>query len=162
MTRWLFIAGLTGLASLAGCSSPPPPPPPTVVNLSMSATNDVNPTVDNVGAPIALRIYQLSSTANFNAAEFFPLYNADAATLKTDLVHREDFLLAPGATHTETIKPDASVKAIAIFAAYRDFQHAAWRATADIEPNKTNCITLTAGRAGLTLTTTTTPAKPAS
>ncbi len=155
MTRWLLIAGLTGLAALSGCAAPPPPPPPpTVVNLTLTTGADVNPTPDNQPAPLALRVYQLTSSANFNAAEFFPLYNADAATLKADLAHRQDFLLAPGQTQTLTIKPDITVKSIAILAAYRDFQHATWRAATDIEANKTTDIVVTAGHDGVTLSAT--------
>ena len=95
MSRWLLVAALTAAAGIDGCGGPPPPPP-TIVNLTLSASSNVNPTAAGQGAPIAIRVYQLSSSANFNAAEFFPLYNSDAATLKTDLVHREDFLLRRG------------------------------------------------------------------
>lgn len=149
MTRWLLVAGL--LAGLAGCAAPPPPPPPTVVNLTLATTADANPTVDNQGAPLALRVYQLAAAANFNAAEFFPLYNTDAAVLKTDLVSRQDFLLAPGQSKSLNFKPEPTAKTVAVFAAYRDFQHAVWRAAADLEPNKVNTLSLTAGHDGLTL-----------
>ncbi len=160
MTRWLPAVTLLA-ATLAGCAAPPPPPPPTVVNLSLSTSADVNPTVDNQPAPLALRVYQLAAAANFNAAEFYPLYNADAATLKADLVNRQDFLLAPGQSKSLTFKPDANVKAVAVFAAYRDFQHATWRASTDLEPNKVNVITLTAGHDGVTLKAMTLPSAPA-
>jgi len=150
MIRWQHVAVAALLATLAGCA-PPPPPPPTVVNLTVKTTNDVNPSAANVPSPLALRVYQLTSAANFNAAEFFALYNADAATLKTDLVHRDDLLLPPGQTKTETLKPDPTVKTIAVFAAYQNFQSAVWRVSTDIEPNKTTNISLTAGPTGLTL-----------
>jgi len=160
------IALAAGLAAgLGGCGAPPPPPvPPTVVNLTLTTTADANPTPDNHGAPLALRVYQLGSAANFNAAEFFPLYNDDATALKTDLVVRENFLLAPGATKTETIMPLDTVKSIAVFGAYRDFQHAIWRAAADIAPHKTTNLTVTAGHDGITLKAETAapPAKPGS
>ena len=86
-----IVAGIFGLALLSGCAAPPPPPPPTVINLTLNATADTNPTTDNAGAPIAMRAYQLTSAANFNGAEFFQIFNADAATLKTDIVKREEF-----------------------------------------------------------------------
>ncbi len=151
MARWLLAGSfVAGLAGLAACSAPPPPPP-TVVNVNASAAADVNPSPSNAPAPIALRIYQLTSGANFGSAEFFALYNNDAATLKTDIVHRDDLLLAPGQSKTLTLKPDPTVKTIGVFAGYRDFQHATWRATSDVEPNKTTTLTITAGRAGVTV-----------
>lgn len=151
MTRWPLVAGALALACLSACSSPPPAAPPTVVNLTLQTDADANPTADNKGAPVALRVYQLTSAANFNAAEFFPLFNADAATLKSDLIRREDFLLPPGQKKTETIMPTDQVKSIAIFAAYRDFQHATWRGAADIPAHQTTNITVTAGHAGVTV-----------
>jgi type VI secretion system protein VasD len=147
---------------LAGCAGPPPPPPPTVVNISMTAAANANPDTDGKGAPVSLRVYQLGSQAGFVGAEFFPLYNTDAATLGTDLVKRDDFILAPGATKTTTLTPRDDVKSIGVFAAYRDFQHATWRAAADIPPHQVTNITVTAGHDGITLKAVTLPpAKPA-
>ncbi len=164
MNGWPRVAGALSLAAwVSGCSSPPPPPPPTVVNLTLITTADANPTTANQGAPLSLRVYQLAASANFNAAEFFPLYNADAATLKSDLLHRDDFLLAPGQTKELKLEPTDPAKSIAIFGAYRDFQHAMWRAATDIPAHKTTNVTVTAGHDGLTLKAETLPSpKPAS
>jgi type VI secretion system protein VasD len=162
MSYWPRVAGVIGMACLSGCAAPPPPPPPTIVTITLTATPDANPTVDNQGAPVAMRVYQLASAANFAGAEFFPLYQTDATALNTDLIHRDDFLLAPGSSKSETIMPTDPVKSIGIFAAYRDFQHATWRGTADIAPHKTTNITVTAGRAGITIKTVVAPPKPAS
>jgi type VI secretion system protein VasD len=146
---------------LAGCGGPPPPPP-TIVNVTLNATADDNPTPDNQGAPLSLRLYQLASPANFAGAEFFPLYNDDSGTLKSDALHREDFILAPGASKTETIMPTDPVHAIGIFAAYRDFQNAIWRGVAEIPPHKTTNIVVTAGHDGVTVKSDTLPAKAGS
>ncbi len=150
------------MAWLSGCAAPPPPPPPTIVNITLNATPDANPTTDNQGAPVAMRVYQLSSASNFNGAEFFPLYQTDTAVLKTDLIHRDDFLLAPGTSKSETIKPTDQVTTIGIFAAYRDFQHSTWRGTADVPAHQTTNITVTAGHDGITIKAVPVPPKPAS
>jgi len=163
MSRWLYLAGGLGIAGLAGCSSPPPPPPPTVVNLTIQATPDVNPGAGGNGNPVGVRVYQLTSPDNFNAAEFFPLFNSDAATLKSDIIQRDAFLLRPGETKTETLRPKDPAKSLGIFAAYRDFGHATWRAATDIAPNKTTDVMVTVGRDGLTIKAQVQPpAKPAS
>jgi type VI secretion system protein VasD len=158
MNGWPLLAGALAMAAwLSGCSAPPPPPPPTVVHLTLTTTADANPTAGGAGAPVALRVYQLAASANFNAAEFFPLYNTDAAVLKGDLIHRDDFLLPPGQTKTIDIEPTDPVHAIAVFAGYRDVQHALWRAATDIGAHKTTNITVTAGHDGLTLKAETLP-----
>ncbi|HBK07809.1 MAG TPA: type VI secretion system lipoprotein TssJ [Acetobacteraceae bacterium] len=150
--RWIFV-GLAAMSCLTGCGGAPSASPPTVVNLTIEATPDNNLTVDNKGAPLAIRVYQLAGAAGFNAAEFFPLYNDDDATLKTDLVHRDDFLLAPGASKSETIMPKDNVASIGVFGAYRGFQTAVWRVSFDVVPHKTIKVTVTAGHDGLVLKT---------
>jgi type VI secretion system protein VasD len=146
--RWI-VAGLLGLAAVVSACGGPPPPPPTVVNLTLKTTPDANPTSSGEGAPLAIRVYQLASPANFNNAEFFALYNDDAGALKTDLVRREDFLLPPGQSKPDTITPTDQVKAIGVFAGYRDFQQATWRATADVPAHKTTTMTVVAGPDGI-------------
>ncbi len=159
MSRWLLRAAVLGF--VAACSSPPPPPPPpTVVELTLTATADANPTESGQGAPVAVRIYQLGSTAGFSNAEFFPLFNGDSEILKSDLVKRDDYILAPGQTKTATLMPTDAVKAIGVFAAYRDFQRATWRGTADIPAHQTTRVTVTAGAGGITVKSEQVPPPP--
>lgn len=152
MARWLLRAAVLG--SLAACAGPPPPPPlpPTVVALTLTATADANPTESGQGAPVVVRVYQLASASGFGNAEFFQLFNKDADFLKSDLVKRDEFILAPGQTKTATLTPTDAVKAIGVFAAYRDFQGATWRGTANVPPNQTTRVTVTAGARGITVT----------
>ncbi len=146
MKRWVQrTSALALLAGVVACS-PPPPPPPTVVDLTVSASGDVNPTPSGEAAPIVVRVYQLASPTGFEGAEFFQLFNQDQAFLKTDLVKRDDFLLTPGQTKTSTLTPTDPVKALGVLAAYRDFQHATWRATVPVPPHQTTKVTITAGR----------------
>lgn len=155
-------ATLILLAALAGCPAPPPPPP-TVVNLSVTAGPDINPNTTGQGAPVAVRVYQLGSTSGFGNADFFPLYNQDAATLGADLIKRDDFFLAPGQSKTATLSPNDQVKALGVFAGWRDFEHATWRATAPIPAHQTTNVTVTVGHDGVTVKAEPVPpAKPAS
>ena len=150
MTKGFAVAAITALAGLAGCGSPPPPVPPTLVNATISAGPDVNAGPNGAAAPVAVRIYQLVSPAGFAGAQFFPLFNGDAAVLKDDLVKRDDLLLAPGQSTTLALKPEDRAHAIGVFAAYRDYEHVDWRAMADIPAHQTSTLTVTAGKAGVT------------
>lgn len=135
---------------LAGsCSQPPPPLPPTVVNVQASAAATANAMPQGQGAPVIIRIYQLASKAAFEGAEFYPLFNQDSATLGPDLVKKDEFLLAPGASKSITLTPPDNVHVIGVFAAYRDFQNVTWRADADIAAHKTTTVTVTADRGGI-------------
>jgi type VI secretion system protein VasD len=132
-----------------------------VVDITMKATGDVNPDTAGSGAPLTVRIYQLGAAANFNGADFFQLFNQDEATLKSDLIKQEGYLLAPGQEKTVTITPNDQVKAIGFFAAYRMYAQSAWRASVDIPPHQTTTISVVAGRNGLqVMSKSATPAKP--
>jgi type VI secretion system protein VasD len=155
-------AALVLTAALAGCAPPPPPPPPTVINLTLSAAADANPTQTGQGAPVSLRVYQLASTSAFAGAEFFQLFGQDQATLGSDLVKRDDLIVAPGTSKTMTLMPLDTVKAIGVYAAYRDYSGVVWRVTTPVVPHKTTNVTVIAGKAGLTLTAKPAPAAPGS
>jgi type VI secretion system protein VasD len=139
---------LLGAATLAGCA-PPPPPPPTVINLTLAASSDVNPSAAGQAAPVAVRVYQLASQSAFMGAEFFQIFSQDQATLGADLVKRDDAIIAPGASKTMSLTPEDRVKAIGVFAAYRAYQGVVWRLAVPVTPHKTTTLTITAGKAGL-------------
>lgn len=148
-------------ATVSGCASPPPPPPPpTIVEVKLSAAADANRTADGQGAPVALRIYQLGSPAGFEGAEFFRLYRQDAATLGADMVKRDEYLLAPGGSRSITLRPPDAVRAVGVFAAYRDYQNVTWRAVEAVPANKTTEMTITADGAGVAIAAKPVPPPP--
>jgi type VI secretion system protein VasD len=141
-------AGLLALASLAyatlvGCGGSSPPPPPTIAALTVTAAADTNPDAGGNAAPVVVRVYQLASTATFDQADFFQLYNNDQAVLGADMLGRDEVTITPGGTQqlVKDLKP--GVTAIGVVAAFRDIQHANWRATAVPSANKTTAITVT-------------------
>ena len=144
------VLGFGLLAAVAGCA--PAPPPPTVVNLTLSASLDVNPSQSGQAAPVQIVVYQLASASGFNGAEFFQLFNKDAATLGADMLKRDQFILAPGETKTATLMPTDAVKTLGVFAAYQGYQAVKWRGTVDIPPHQTTSVTVTAAKSGLTVT----------
>ncbi len=131
---------------------------PTIVNVNVQAGPDLNPGTDGAANPTVLRIYQLGSSSGFTNAEFFPVYNADTATLGPDLIRRDDVPLNPGGTKTMTLNPAETVHAVGFFAGLRDFQAETWRASADIPPHQTTNVTVTLNKAGIAVQTQTVPA----
>ena len=138
---------LVGMLALAGCGGPPPPPPPTLIDVAFSAD-----AASNGGAPLGIRIYQLASPAAFDGAQFFPLFNGDAAVLKDDLVKRDDLILAPGQSKTQALAPADRVKAIGIFASYRNYESLTWRTLTPVPANQKSLLTITSGASGLSAT----------
>ncbi|GAA0754524.1 type VI secretion system lipoprotein TssJ [Ideonella azotifigens] len=121
---------------MAACASAPPPPKPTVVSGSIAASARVNPSVSQRPSPLLLRVYELKTANAFNAADFVSLYQRDQAELGTEVVAREEFTLAPGERRAlnKTLAPET--RFIAVFAAYRDIEHAKWRSVVAVTPGK--------------------------
>jgi len=125
----VLVAALT----LAACASKPVV---SQVKLSVAAGTDVNPDARNRPSPITVRVYALKSAATFEAADFFSLFEKDAAVLGADVVSREELLMRPGDSKPLEMKLPPEAKALAVFAAYRDLDRARWRAVRVIEVGK--------------------------
>lgn len=151
--RKQFAFGLVALfsAALWGCA-PPPPPPPTVVDITITAAPDANPDGAGRAAPVAVRIYQLASTAAFDKADFFLLYERDAEVLGADLVGKDELVLAPGESKqlNKELKPGTT--SIGVVVAFRDVQNANWRGTASPPANQTTPIAVAVQALNVTVT----------
>jgi type VI secretion system protein VasD len=131
--RWVAVSFAL---ALAGCASPPPPPVVSNIQLSVSAGADANPDARKRASPVTVRVYALKSSAPFDAADFFSLYEKDTATLGAELVQREEFLLRPGEEKAMPLKFGPEVKAIGVMAAFRDLERARWRAVHVVDIGK--------------------------
>jgi type VI secretion system protein VasD len=145
MTMRGIKAAFLGLATLAfaalsGCGAPPPPPPPTIANITVSASADANPDAAGAGTPVAVRVYLLRSTAAFEQADFFALYQRDQETLGADLAGRDELVIPPGGSQSLTKELGPGVSFIGVVAAFRDIQRANWRATAAPPANQTTAV----------------------
>ncbi len=133
--RSLSMAALIGagglLASLCACA-PPPPPPPAVLMLSIAAGPDQNPDATGHAAPVAVHLFQLATTAKFERADIFALIEREQATLGTDGLASEEFVLAPGETRTVTRELKKDTQAVGVAVLFRDIDHATWRAMAPV------------------------------
>jgi type VI secretion system protein VasD len=132
------------LGMLTACGGGPPPPPPTLVSVVITADPR-----SNDGAPLSLRVYQLASPAGFEGAQFFPLFNGDAAALKDDLIKRDDVLLAPGQSKTLALTPTDRTKAIGVLGAYKNYETLTWRTLTPVPPHESSVLTVASSTAGL-------------
>jgi hypothetical protein len=76
-----------------------------------------------------VRIFELRSRSAFDAADFFSLYDREQATLGTELLAKEQYILRPGDTQGYTRKAQGEARFLGVVAAYRDLegQHVARR-----------------------------------
>ena len=148
------------LAALAACSSPPPiplpppPPKPTIVAAVLEASANVNPDARKRASPIVIRIYELKSSASFDAADFLSLYERDQATLAAEMGSREEFVLRPGESKPWEKIAGEDVRFIGVIAAFRDIESARWKAKVPVKANARNVIMIRADEITVTGTVT--------
>jgi type VI secretion system protein VasD len=135
-TKALSLPAAALALALSACAEPPPSP--TTVALRIDATEQMNQ-----GAPARIKVYYLTSDANFEAADFFSLFEEPGATLGQDLVTVDEYLLAPGETVEDVKSFDMAVPHVGVVAGLRDIDSPGWKATGDLAPRAPNPIVLT-------------------
>ncbi|AKJ28868.1 type VI secretion system lipoprotein TssJ [Caldimonas brevitalea] len=138
--KWLF-AALLGLL-LAACAGGPKP---TRVEVQLAGNALLNPDSRNRPSPAMVRVYELKTPAAFESADFFSLFDKDRETLAADLNARDEFVLQPGQTLSfkRDTKPDT--RYVAVMVAYRDLEHARWRAVGALNLGKSQVVRINAG-----------------
>lgn len=125
------------LVSACGSSAPPPP---TKITATLTASEQINPNALGQPSPLVVRVYELKNLDQFNAADFFTLYDNDQQALAQTLVARRELSVKPG----ETVKVEGAAsgseatKFLGIFAAYREGQAATWKTSALIVASAVN------------------------
>jgi type VI secretion system protein VasD len=123
-------------ALLAACAKPPviEPPAPVTIAVDLAAQPDVNPDPNGRASPITVRVHQLAEAGEFGKADFFALWQHDAATLGAAALGRHEVQLAPGASGSVSFKLTPEMRSVGIVAAYRDFRKATWRVNVPVPP----------------------------
>ncbi|MEM7667603.1 MAG: type VI secretion system lipoprotein TssJ [Pseudomonadota bacterium] len=127
------LTAATLLAGLTACAEPPPPPTTVALSIVGGATM-------NGGVPAKVKVYYLTSAANFQAADFFAVFDTPEATLGPDLVAVDEYLLAPGKTEEDAKSFATPPAAVGVVAAFKNIGQPGWRAVAPLAPNTANPI----------------------
>lgn len=150
--RFPACAVLAAALLVGACASKPPPPPaPGVVEMSLHATASLNPDPSGQPAPVVVRIYELAASGAFSGADFFLLFDKEAATLGADLKGRQEVTLLPGETRTLTLPLADGTRRIGVAVAFRDIDHADWRAAVEVPGHRTTKLDATLSGVGVTL-----------
>lgn len=150
MTRRRELLLLPAGLLLARCA--PPPKPPAVLTLTMVGGADQNADPSGKAAPVAVKVYQLSSTAKFESSDWATLTEHEQQTLGQDEAGTsQQFVVSPGETQTKTFELKNGVQAIGILALFRDIDRAKWRAVERVADSGPIKLTLTIGKLAVTL-----------
>jgi type VI secretion system protein VasD len=140
---------LVGPLTLLRCS--PAPKPPAVLTLVMVGSADQNPDVSGKPSPVAVRIYQLTTTAKFERGDVFALTEHEQQTLGQDDAGSQEFVLSPGETQTKTFELKPGVQTVGVVVLYRDIDNAQWRADAPVASSGPTKLLLNVAKLAITL-----------
>lgn len=132
------LAGCSTAKSLVGLG-------PTRLQATIEATRDVNPDQSGRPSPVVVRFYVLRSNSAFERADFFALFDQDAATLGNEMISSEQLNLSPGEKRPIEKELADDAQYIGVMAAYRDFGSAKWRSTYALTPKRKNEVAITVG-----------------
>jgi type VI secretion system VasD/TssJ family lipoprotein len=98
------------------------------LQLLVQAQRSLNTDARNASASLALRVYVLRDASGFQKASFDSLYDADEATLGSNVLARESLHLRPGEARELQLELSGDARAVAVFGAFRQIDQAQWRA----------------------------------
>lgn len=103
------------------------------VQLTISASDNINPSKLSKANPVVLRLYQLSAIDVFESAQVLDLFQQDASTLATSLVKKQTISgVLPKEQRKITLDVATKAKYIAVFAQFSDYSQAKTKAWLDI------------------------------
>jgi type VI secretion system protein VasD len=114
---------------LAGCATLSPFSTMTKLNLTLAASDQLNPDLNGRPSPVVVRLFELRHPVAFEHADFFSLYERARETLSPDLLSSEELELRPGETVELKLAVAGGGRYVGVVAAYRDLPQARWRYT---------------------------------
>ena len=142
---WIFAA----LLLLAGCSTLSPYSKLTKLDLTLTASDQLNPDLNGRPSPIVVRLIELKNPVAFENADFFSLYERAKESLAPDMVASEELELRPGESLDLKLSVDSGSRYVGVLAAYRDLPETKWRYVVQLTSNERTYAELRLDQAGI-------------
>jgi type VI secretion system protein VasD len=133
---------LAAVSALAGCGMFGGGPKEGSVEISLAAGRQLNPGTTGRASPVEIHLFDLKSTASFEAANFDGLFEKERETLGPDLITRDELFLQPGEQKKLEHKLAPETRALGVAVAFRELERASWRASVALKPNARNKVTI--------------------
>jgi len=127
MYRITVASMLVALGLLVGCSSLSPFSSLTKLDLTLTASDEVNPDLHGRPSPVIVRLLELRHPVAFENADFFSLYARAEQTLPKDWVSSEELEMRPGDRLAFKLSVEPQSRYVGVLAAYRDLPQVQWR-----------------------------------
>ncbi|MBF6031236.1 type VI secretion system lipoprotein TssJ [Pseudomonas sp. P115] len=127
MYRIAVTSMLVALGLLAGCSSVSPFSALTKLDLTLAASDEVNPDRHGRPSPVVVQLLELRHPVAFENADFFSLYGRGEQALPKDWLASEELELRPGERRELKLSVEPHSRYVGVLAAYRDLPQVQWR-----------------------------------
>ncbi|PRA23043.1 type VI secretion system lipoprotein TssJ [Pseudomonas poae] len=149
MSRASITAMLLTLGLLAGCSSVSPFSTLTKLDLTLTASDQVNPDAHGRPSPVVVQVLALRHPVAFENADFFSLYGRAEQALPKDWVAGEELELRPGEQVVLKLSTGPQTRYVGVLAAYRDLPHVQWRVVLPVAHRQLTRAELVLDQAGI-------------
>ncbi|WP_053148319.1 type VI secretion system lipoprotein TssJ [Pseudomonas sp. P97.38] len=134
----------------SGCAVWSPFSTMTKLNLTLAASDQLNPDLNGRPSPVVVRLFELRQPVAFENADFFSLYERARETLSPDLVASEELEMRPGDSVELRLGLTGDGRYVGLLAAYRDLPHTRWRYTLPVAPAQLTEASLILAHDGIT------------
>lgn len=149
MSRVAVTSTLLALGLLTGCSTLSPFSTLTKLDLTLTASEAVNPDLHGRPSPVVVRLLELRHPVAFENADFFSLYDRAEQTLSKDWLSSEEWELRPGEQLALKLSVEPRGRYVGVLAAYRDLPHVQWRLVVPVAPSQLTRADLVLDQAGI-------------
>ena len=153
----LLLSGC-GLLEKTGLVSPPreatPVPVPLSeqayqINLSLSASSDLNPDTRSRPSPVQVRVFMTDGQSEIGSKSFEQMF--DYAGTQIDPRPVSTLTLRPGESRMLSMSANRTQSMLVIAAAYREPYQTVWKAAASITPTETVSVSVSIGASAVTI-----------
>lgn len=149
MYRATVMAMLLVLGLLAGCSSVSPFSTLTKLDLTLTASDEVNPDLHGRPSPVVVQLHELRHPVAFENADFFSLYGRAEQALPRDWVASEELELRPGEQRVLKLSVEPHSRYVGVLVAYRDLPQVQWRYVLPVAPQRLTRAALVLDHTGI-------------
>ncbi|PHN26112.1 type VI secretion system lipoprotein TssJ [Pseudomonas sp. ICMP 460] len=140
-----------GMGLLAGCSNLSPFSTLTKLDLTLTASEQLNPDLNGRPSPVVVQLLELRHPVAFEHADFFSLYERAERALPQDWARSEELALRPGEHVAFKLRSEPHSRYVGVVAAYRDLPHVQWRWVLALTPQQVTRAHLVLDESGIRL-----------
>lgn len=123
--RLLLLAATLILAS--GCASNIPTADEHMVLVSVKASDQINPDINQRPSPVELHLYFLRNATAFLEQDYYSLAERPEQVLAQDLISKESMFISPGELEHKVFRVEGEYEHIGVVVSFRDLDGSQWR-----------------------------------